>query len=169
MKSKTEAKYTGIQKRTFIDKRTGNEVEYEADFDGIFIDGSRLNAKGNGYVANWGQYTLLAKHFAGVPLGGKLNSQQYAKMRKFTGAMSKYYGVETSAMTLGRFQQIIDTEAKAPSSLVNMLHKDKAPTAKGKAKVTKSKSTPKLSAKQITELVDDPEKLVDLLKAAGLA
>ena len=157
----SKQKYTGVQTVTFTDKRTGAERKSEIDYDQIFIGEG-------GYVFNWNQYKLLSRHFAGFVDGKKPTQTQWGQARKLQGAMRSYYGSIVDPMTRGQFQEILDTKAKAPKALMDMLYSD-APKAKAKAKTSKSKATPKLSAKQITELVDDPDKLVEILKAAGLA
>lgn len=153
--------YAGIQTVTFTDKRTGAERKSEIDYDQIFIGE-------DGYVFNWNQYKLLSRHFAGFVDGKKPTQTQWGQARKLQGAMRSYYGTVVEPMTRGQFQEILDTKAKAPKALMDMLFSD-APKAKAKAKTSKAKSTPKLSAKQINELVEDPDKLVEILKAAGLA
>ena len=152
--------YTGIQTVTFADKRTGLERKTEIDYDQIFIGE-------NGYVFHWKQYQLLSRHFAGFVDGKKPSQAQWGQARKLQGAMRNYYGSVVDPMTRGQFQEILDTNAKAPKALMDMLFSD-APKAKAKAKTSKAKKTPKLSAKQVTELADNPEKLVDLLKALDL-
>jgi hypothetical protein len=152
--------YTGIQTVTFADKRTGLERKTEIDYDQIFIGE-------NGYVYNWNQYKLLSRHFAGFVDGKKPSQAQWGQARKLQGAMRNYYGSVADPMTRGQFQEILDTNAKAPKALMDMLFAD-APKAKAKAKTSKAQKTPKLSAKQVTELADNPEKLVDLLKALNL-
>ena len=152
--------YTGIQTVTFADKRTGLERKTEIDYDQIFIGE-------NGYVFHWKQYQLLSRHFAGFVDGKKPSQAQWGQARKLQGAMRNYYGSVVDPMTRGQFQEILDTNAKAPKALMDMLFSD-APKAKAKAKTSKAKKTPKLSAKQVTELADNPDKLVDLLKALDL-
>ena len=151
--------YTGIQTVTFADKRTGAERKTEIDYDQIFIGE-------NGYIYNWNQYKLLSRHFAGFVDGKKPSQDQWSKARKLQGAMRNYYGSVVDPMTRGQFQEILDLDLKAPKALLDMLFAD-AP--KAKAKTSKAKKTPKLSAKQVVELSDNPEKLAAFLKSFDLA
>ena len=108
---------------------------------------------------------MLSRHFAGFVDGKKPSQAQWGQARKLQGAMRNFYGNVVDPMTRGQFQEILDTNAKAPKALMDMLFVD---TPKAKAKTSKAKKTPKLSAKQVTELADNPDKLVDLLKALDL-
>jgi hypothetical protein len=153
--------YSGIQTVTFADKRTGLERKTEIDYDQIFIGE-------NGYVFHWKQFQLLSRHFAGFVNGQKPSQAQWGQARKLEGAMRSYYGTVVAPMTRGQFQEILDTDAKAPKALVDMLFID-APKVKAKAsKSPKSPKTPKLSAKQVVDLSDDPEKLYLLLESLNL-
>lgn len=157
----SKQKYTGVQTVTFIDKRTGAERQTEVDYDQIFLGE-------NGYVAQYKQFKLLTRHFAGFIDGKKPSQAQWGQARKLEGAMRSYYGTIVDPMTRGQFQEILDTDAKAPKALMDMLYSD-APKAKAKAKTSKATKTPKLSAKQIVALSDDPEKLAVFLKGLNLA
>jgi hypothetical protein len=163
----SKQKYTGIQKVTYTNKR-GQLVQIEQDFDQIVIDGSNVNLQGYGYVGlAQKQFNLLAFQLLGVPKDRKATSTEHAKVRKLKAAIVKYYGTVVKPMTRGQFQQIIDNDSKAPKALMDLVQPVKS--LKVQVKSTKAKSTPKLSAKQVTELVEDPDKLVAILKAAGLA
>jgi hypothetical protein len=160
----SKQKYTGVQTVTFIDKKTGAERKSEIDYDQIFIGE-------DGYVFNWNQYRLLSRHLAGFVDGKKPTQAQWGQARKLEGAMRNYYGTIVDPMTRGQFQEILDTKAKAPKALMDMLYSD-TPKAKAKAKtkvVKPSVAAKKLSDDDIKELSNNPELLKALLKAQNLA
>ena len=114
---------------------------------------------------------MLSRHLAGFVDGKKPTQAQWGQARKLEGAMRNYYGTIVDPMTRGQFQEILDTKAKAPKALMDMLYSD-TPKAKAKAKtkvVKPSVAAKKLSDDDIKELSNNPELLKALLKAQNLA